>query len=257
MWLTVNGETRQKSNTRPDDLRRAVPRELPEPVHDPAARRRHQHRHAPGRRPRLQPADLPEGGRRGGARHRGARAQRQRVVGPDDGPRRMRAFVVTGPRECGVQEVDPPGRRARGRSSSTWNASASAAPTSSSSPARWRTCTTGHAEYPMRLGHEWCGTVRRSATGVDRVLDRARAVTGDTMLGCGHCRRCRRRSPARVRRTGAEIGIRGGFRPARWPSSSPCRSRRCTCCPTRSTTLAGALVEPGGNALRAVRGAAV
>jgi 2,4-diketo-3-deoxy-L-fuconate hydrolase len=59
MWLTVNGETRQK---------------LPQPVHDAAARGRHQHGDAARRRPRPEAARLPEGGRRGRARHRGARA---------------------------------------------------------------------------------------------------------------------------------------------------------------------------------------
>src|SRR6478609_9393003 len=47
----------------------------------------------------------------------------------------------------------------------------------------------GFARYPMRLGHEWCGTVSAAAHGVDPAW-LGRRVTGDTMLGCGQCRRC-------------------------------------------------------------------
>jgi threonine dehydrogenase-like Zn-dependent dehydrogenase len=50
----------------------------------------------------------------------------------------------------------------------------------------------GHAAYPIRLGHEWCGTV--AAVAVAAGADRSwigRRVMGDTMLGDGTCRRCR------------------------------------------------------------------
>src|SRR5687767_906640 len=49
----------------------------------------------------------------------------------------------------------------------------------------------GHAHYPLRLGHEWSGTVSALGDGVDHTW-LGRRVTGDTMLGCGRCRRCRR-----------------------------------------------------------------
>jgi len=49
----------------------------------------------------------------------------------------------------------------------------------------------GHASYPMRLGHEWCGTVRAVGPGADPAWASQR-VMGDTMLGCGACRRCQR-----------------------------------------------------------------
>src|ERR1700712_2520115 len=47
----------------------------------------------------------------------------------------------------------------------------------------------GNAAYPMRLGHEWCGTVVEVGPGVDAGW-LGRRVTADTMLGCGHCRLC-------------------------------------------------------------------
>src|SRR5690349_17560651 len=49
---------------------------------------------------------------------------------------------------------------------------------------------TGRSSYPLRPGHEWAGVV--SAVGPD--VDPAwlgRRVTGDTMIACGVCRRCR------------------------------------------------------------------
>jgi len=45
----------------------------------------------------------------------------------------------------------------------------------------------GHAQYPMRLGHEWMGTVSAVGDGVEPSWLNRR-VTGDTMLGCGTCR---------------------------------------------------------------------
>lgn len=44
----------------------------------------------------------------------------------------------------------------------------------------------GHAEYPIRLGHEWMGIVTAVGQGVPGSWIGAR-VTGDTMLGCGEC----------------------------------------------------------------------
>ena len=67
----------------------------------------------------------------------------------------------------------------------------------------------GYARYPMRLGHEWCGVVSAAGTGVDEAW-LGRRVTGDTMIGCGYCGRCRsgRHNVCAER---FEIGIRGGF----------------------------------------------
>src|SRR5699024_415480 len=49
----------------------------------------------------------------------------------------------------------------------------------------------GHARFPMRIGHEWTGIVASVGAGTDTGWI-GRRVMGDTMLGCGSCRRCRR-----------------------------------------------------------------
>src|SRR5471032_3161533 len=49
----------------------------------------------------------------------------------------------------------------------------------------------GQADFPLRLGHEWCGTVTQLGADVAESW-LGRRVTGDTMLGCGACRRCLR-----------------------------------------------------------------
>ena len=60
----------------------------------------------------------------------------------------------------------------------------------------------------MRLGHEWCGTVTAVGDGVDPAWI-GRRVMGDTMLGCGRCRRCLR-GHQHVCENRQEVGIRGG-----------------------------------------------
>jgi threonine dehydrogenase-like Zn-dependent dehydrogenase len=66
----------------------------------------------------------------------------------------------------------------------------------------------GHAAYPMRIGHEWMGVVSVIGDGVDPSW-LGRRVTGDTMLGCGVCRRCRT-GFQHVCADRSEIGIRRG-----------------------------------------------
>ncbi len=112
----------------------------------------------------------------------------------------------------------------------------------------------GHASYPLRPGHEWCGTVCTVGAGVDPVWIGAR-VTGDTMLGCGRCQRCMT-GRQHVCEDRFEIGIRGGFPGAlaeqlAVPVSALHRLQDAI------DDAAGAMVEPGANALRAVRAAAL
>lgn len=113
---------------------------------------------------------------------------------------------------------------------------------------------TGQAAYPLRIGHEWSGTVSAVGAGVDPGW-LGRRVTGDTMLGCGHCARC----------TGGrqhlcadryEIGIRNGW-PGALAERLPVPVTALQPLPDEVDAVAGALVEPGGNALRAVRAAAL
>lgn len=110
----------------------------------------------------------------------------------------------------------------------------------------------GHAAYPMRLGHEWCGAVGAVGAGVDESW-LGRRVAGDTMLGCGDCHRCRSGSQHLCRHR-TEVGISGGRAGALAEHLAvPVASLHAL--PTTVDDAAGAMVEPGGNALRAVWGA--
>jgi threonine dehydrogenase-like Zn-dependent dehydrogenase len=165
----------------------------------------------------------------------------------------MRAFVVTAPREGAVQEVADPVagdgqavvdiHRAGvcGTDAEFW----------SGDMAYLRQ---GHARYPMRLGHEWCGTVSAVGPGVDGSWLGQR-VTGDTMIGCGRCRRCRsgRHNVCAGR---SEIGIRGGF-PGALAERLAVPVTALLALPGEVGDPAGAMVEPGGNALRCARAAAL
>jgi threonine dehydrogenase-like Zn-dependent dehydrogenase len=107
----------------------------------------------------------------------------------------------------------------------------------------------GQASYPLRLGHEWCGAVVSVADGVDPSWI-GRRVTGDTMLGCGHCRRCLG-GRQHVCENRDEVGIRGSVAGALAeqlvvPASS------LHLLPDSVDSALGAMVEPGGSALRSV-----
>jgi len=120
----------------------------------------------------------------------------------------MKAFVITAPGEASVQDVAPP---VAGPGQVVVDV------------ARVGVCGTdvefftgemqylhdGKARYPMRIGHEWTGTVTALGDGVDRKW-LGRRVTGDTMLGCGVCRRCLR-GLQHVCEFRFEVGILGGF----------------------------------------------
>jgi 2-desacetyl-2-hydroxyethyl bacteriochlorophyllide A dehydrogenase len=105
----------------------------------------------------------------------------------------------------------------------------------------------GRSRYPLRPGHEWAGRVE--AVGPDVEQDWLGAgVTGDTMLSCGSCDRCRR-GLGHVCRNLVEVGISLGFDGALAdklvvPAASLHRL------PDDFDDTMGALVEPGGNAWR-------
>jgi 2-desacetyl-2-hydroxyethyl bacteriochlorophyllide A dehydrogenase len=109
----------------------------------------------------------------------------------------------------------------------------------------------GKSRFPLRPGHEWCGVVSAIGEGVDGAWRGAR-VTGDTMLGCGRCRRCLA-GHGHVCADREEIGITA------WPGALaekvllPVTSLYRL--PGTVDDRAGALVEPGGNAYRAVAAA--
>jgi 2-desacetyl-2-hydroxyethyl bacteriochlorophyllide A dehydrogenase len=110
----------------------------------------------------------------------------------------------------------------------------------------------GHARYPMRPGHEWSGVVTAIGPGVDGSW-LGRRVTGDTMIGCGQCRRCRS-GRHNVCEDRVEIGIRGGF-PGALAEQLTVPVRALLALPDTVDDTAGAMVEPGGTALRSVRSA--
>ncbi|MFJ2608249.1 zinc-binding dehydrogenase [Streptomyces sp. NPDC087425] len=163
----------------------------------------------------------------------------------------MRAFVLTAPGRCAVREVPAP----------------VAAPGEAVIDVeRVGVCGTdvefftgamaylhqGHSGYPMRLGHEWAGRVAEVGAGVDPAWVGLR-VMGDTMLGCGACRRCGR-GRGHVCERRQEVGVRGGRAGALAEQLAvPVSSLHVL--PDSVDWTLGALVEPGGNALRAARAA--
>jgi threonine dehydrogenase-like Zn-dependent dehydrogenase len=162
----------------------------------------------------------------------------------------VRAFVVTGPGQGSVEEVDPP---VAGPGQVVVDVE------------RVGVCGTdaeflsgemvylherpARAKYPIRIGHEWCGVVTSLGAGVDPSW-LGRRVTGDTMLGCGQCDRCRDgRQHLCVDRY--EIGVRGGW-PGALAEQLPVPASALHALPDSIDVVAGALIEPTANALRAV-----
>lgn len=110
----------------------------------------------------------------------------------------------------------------------------------------------GVTTFPVRIGHEWMGVVSSVGDGVDPVWIGAR-VTGDTMLGCGRCRRCRR-GAHHVCAFRGELGIRDG-RPGALAEQVAVPAGSLHRLPDSIDEAAGALIEPGGNAFRSVEAA--
>ena len=165
----------------------------------------------------------------------------------------MRAYVLTGPQQGSVQEV----------------------PVAAAAPGevvvdveRVGVCGTdvefftgemaylhqGHAAYPMILGHEWAGRVSAVGEGVDAAWI-GRRVMGDTMLGDQACRRCRK-GQQHVCERRQEVGIRGG-RAGALAEKVAVPAWSLHELPDAVDDVLGALVEPGGNSLRAARAAGV
>lgn len=110
----------------------------------------------------------------------------------------------------------------------------------------------GHSTYPMRLGHEWAGRVATVGDGVDPAW-LGRRVMGDTMLGCRACRRCLR-GRQHVCEKRQEVGVRGG-RSGALAEQLAVPASSLHALPETVDAELGALVEPGGNALRAAQAA--
>jgi threonine dehydrogenase-like Zn-dependent dehydrogenase len=161
----------------------------------------------------------------------------------------MRAFVVTAPRRGEVQEVDD------------------LVPVADQllvDVERVGICGTdvelytgvmayigqGMTHFPLRPGHEWVGRVRSVGPDGDGSWI-GTLVTGDTMLGCGTCRFCLGGTqwvcPFRK-----EVGITDGW-PGALAEQQLIPARFAHLIPEHVSVTSGALVEPGGNALRAAQ----
>jgi threonine dehydrogenase-like Zn-dependent dehydrogenase len=164
----------------------------------------------------------------------------------------MRAFVITAPGQACVQDVDPP-VAAPGEVVVDVGRAGICGTDAELFSGQMQYLREGLTSYPVRIGHEWMGTVSAVGEGVDRRWV-GRRVTGDTMLGCGQCGRCRG-GYHHVCALRAELGIRG--RPGALAEQVAVPEWALRELPDQVGDVQGALVEPGGNALRAVRAAAL
>jgi len=163
----------------------------------------------------------------------------------------MKAFAITGPEQSKIEDVQEP---VAGAGEVVVNIS------------RVGICGTdeeffsgemvylhnGKANYPMRIGHEWCGTVSSLGDGVDKKWLGQR-VTGDTMLGCAQCYRCLS-GRQHVCESRFEVGISHGFAGA-LAEKLLIPARALHALPDSIDDAMGAMVEPGGNSLRASQAA--
>jgi threonine dehydrogenase-like Zn-dependent dehydrogenase len=163
--------------------------------------------------------------------------------------RAMRAFVLTAPGEYAVQEVPAP-VAAPGEVVVDVERAGVCGTDAEFFSGAMAYLHQGHAAYPMRLGHEWAGRVAAVGDGVDPAWI-GRRVMGDTMLGCGDCRRCRR-GHQHVCDKRQEVGIRGN-RSGALAEQLAVPATSLHGLPDSVDAELGALVEPGGNALRAAR----
>lgn len=164
----------------------------------------------------------------------------------------MKAFVVTAPYECAVIDVEPP-TPGPGQVVVDVHRVGVCGTDVEFFTGEMAYLHQGHAHYPLRLGHEWMGVVASVGGGVDASW-LGRRVTGDTMLGCGQCRRCLR-GQQHVCRDRFEVGIRGDW-PGALAEQLLLPAAALHALPDVVDDVAGALVEPGGNAMRAVEAAA-
>jgi threonine dehydrogenase-like Zn-dependent dehydrogenase len=164
----------------------------------------------------------------------------------------MRAFVVTAPLQGAVQEVEPPSART-GEVVVEVHRVGVCGTDVEFFTGEMAYLHQGQAAYPLRLGHEWCGVVAEIGAEVDESW-LGRRVTGDTMIGCGHCVRCRS-GRHNVCADRLEIGVLGA--PGALAERLAVPASALLALPDEIDDVAGAMVEPGGNAWRAVQAAAL
>lgn len=165
----------------------------------------------------------------------------------------MRALVLTGPGECSVEDVPPP-QAVPGEVVVDVERAGVCGTDVELFTGEMAYLHQGYASYPVRPGHEWAGTVSVVGDGVDPAWV-GRRVTGDTMIGDGTCRRCLRGHQHTCEKR-QEVGIRGGRHGAVAEQLAvPVTSLHRL--PKEVDAVLGALVEPGGNAVRVAQAAAV
>jgi len=165
----------------------------------------------------------------------------------------MRALVVTAPREASVQEVPDP-VAASGQLLVEVERVGICGTDVELYTGEMAYIEQGHTAFPLRLGHEWTGRVAAVGDPADAHWIGKR-VTGDTMLGCGRCGFCRAGNH-HVCPDRSEVGIRGEWAGA-LAEKVLLPTRFAYEIPEHVSLAAAALVEPGGNSLRAVRAANV
>ncbi|MFF2485097.1 zinc-binding dehydrogenase [Microbacterium sp. NPDC058062] len=163
----------------------------------------------------------------------------------------MRALVITGPHRAEVQDVAPP-TAAPGEVVVDVKRAGICGTDIELFTGEMAYYHSGHTTFPVRIGHEWMGVVSRIGDGVDASWLGAR-VTGDTMLGCGECRRCRS-GLQHVCETRGELGIRDG-RPGALAEQVAVPVTSLHRLPDTVDDAMSAMVEPGGNAYRSVEAA--
>ncbi len=175
------------------------------------------------------------------------------MIGMGDQAATMRAFVIVGPGVAEVRDLPRPEPRAGEVIVDVERAGVCGTDVELYT-GEMAYLHTGEAEYPIRIGHEWAGVVASVGDGVDSSWV-GRRVTGDTMLGCGTCGRCTA-GRQHLCADRYEIGVRNGW-PGALAEQLPVPVRALVPLPESVGPALGAMVEPGGNALRAVRGAAL
>ncbi len=165
----------------------------------------------------------------------------------------MRAFVITAPGRWSVQDVAPP-VAAAGQVIVDVERAGVCGTDAEFYHGTMSYLRSGEAAYPVRIGHEWCGTVSAAGPGVEPSW-LGRRVTGDTMLGCGRCRRCRD-GRQHVCGDRFEIGVRRGW-PGALAEQLAVPVTALHALPDQVDATLGALVEPAGSALRAVQAASL
>lgn len=165
----------------------------------------------------------------------------------------MRAFVITGPRASEVAVVAEPVPR-DGEAVVDVHRVGVCGTDAELFTGEMAYVRSGIARYPLRVGHEWCGTVA-AVGGAEDAPWIGRRVTADTMVGCGSCRRCQSGRHHLCPRL-SEIGIQGPY-PGALAERILVPVRSLHALPDRVDDAGGAMVEPGGNAWRSLDAAAL